>query len=72
MALSIFWLMIGVTPDTDPPERFDQLRDLVGQVITESIVDDSGVLSLSFDSGARIVSVPDGQYEAWTMAGPNG
>jgi hypothetical protein len=63
---------ICITPDTDPPERFDQLRDLVGQVITESIVDDSGVLSLSFDSGARIVSVPDGQYEAWTMAGPNG
>jgi hypothetical protein len=31
------------------------VRDLVEQVVTESIVDELGVLSLSFDTGARIV-----------------
>lgn len=63
---------IAITPDSDPPEHFDPVRDLVGQVVTESVVDESGVLSLSFDTGARIVSVPGGQYESWTMAGPKG
>jgi hypothetical protein len=61
-----------ITPDSDPPEQFDSVRDLVGQVISESIVDESGVLSVSFDSGAKILSVPDGEYESWTMAGPGG
>lgn len=63
---------IVITPDSDPPEVFDPVRDLVGQVVTESVVDESGVLSLSFDTDVRIVSVPDGHYESWTMAGPNG
>ena len=63
---------IAISPETDPPEHFDPVRDLVGQVITESVVDDSGVLSISFDTGARIVCVPDGQYESWTMTGPRG
>ena len=43
---------IAISPETDPPEHFDPVRDLVGQVITESVVDDSGVLSISFDTGA--------------------
>jgi hypothetical protein len=63
---------IAITPDSDPPGKFDPVRELVGQEITESTVDDSGVLSLSFDTGSKIVSVPDGRYESWTMAGPDG
>jgi hypothetical protein len=63
---------IAITPDSDPPGNFDPVRELVGQEITESTVDDSGVLSLSFDTGSNIVSVPDGRYESWTMADPEG
>jgi hypothetical protein len=63
---------IVITPESDQPGHFDPVRDLVGHVITSSVVDASGVLAISFDTGARLVCVPDGQYESWTMAGPNG
>lgn len=63
---------IAITPDADPPEHFAPVRGLVGQSINESVVDESGVLSISFNNGVKIVSVPDGQYESWTMAGPKG
>ncbi|HKV18232.1 MAG TPA: DUF6188 family protein [Mycobacterium sp.] len=63
---------VSIAPDVDPPEHFDPVRQLVGDTIRESLVDDSGALSISFDTGARIECVPDEQFESWTLAGPRG
>jgi hypothetical protein len=61
-----------LSPETDPPECFIPLQQLIGREIAESIADDSGVLTISFDNGAVITCLPDDQYEAWMMTTPKG
>ena len=63
---------VVITPDTDPEECLLPLRDLVGQTMTEWTVDDSGVLTIAFDSGAQLVCEPDSHYESWAVAYPDG
>ncbi len=60
-----------LSPATDPPEAFASMHGLVGKAIAESRID-GGTLTLTFDDGARLVVQPDGNYEAWTVAGPDG
>lgn len=61
-----------IVPDRDPAESFEPVRKLVGQTVTESVVEDSGTLRLGFDGGASIRVEPDPHYEAWTVSGTNG
>ncbi|PEG43052.1 hypothetical protein CQY20_00155 [Mycolicibacterium agri] len=61
-----------LSPQTDPPERLVAIEQLIGRVITESVVDDSGVLTIAFDNGAVITCLPDDHYEAWMMTAPKG
>jgi hypothetical protein len=60
-----------LSPDADPSEAFASMHGLVGKAISESRID-GGTLALTFDDGARLVVQPDGNYEAWTVAGPDG
>jgi hypothetical protein len=34
--------------------------------------EESGMLSVAFDNGARLRIKPDSSYEAWTVSGPRG
>jgi uncharacterized protein DUF6188 len=61
-----------LTPDIDPPEALEPLQGLIGRTVSESTISDTGVLSLIFDDGSRVVVEPDGDYEAWNVSGPDG
>lgn len=61
-----------LSPESDPPESFEPVRELLGQTVSESIVADSGTLKLTFANGASVQVEPDDDYEAWTVAGPRG
>jgi hypothetical protein len=61
-----------ISPDSDPQESFLPLEQLLRQTVTSADVDESGVLSLAFGNGATIRVEPDDEYEAWTVAGPDG
>ena len=63
---------VQLSPDEDPKERFEPLQGLVGQNVNDAVADDAGVLKLTFENGAELSVSPDGEYEAWTMAGPRG
>jgi len=55
-----------VTPgETDLP-------DLVGRVVTVAQADDEGGLRIDFQDGSRVLVAADPDYEAWTVAGPDG
>lgn len=60
------------SPENDPPESFEPVRELIGQTVTESVAEDSGTLRLAFANGASVIVEPDDDYEAWTVAGPGG
>jgi hypothetical protein len=60
------------SPESDPAEAFEPLRELVGQTVTESAAEDSGALRLAFANGATVPVEADESYEAWTVAGPGG
>jgi Family of unknown function (DUF6188) len=70
--LTIHGEAISLTPDTSPPEALEPLQSLTGRTVTESTISDTGTLSLTFDDGSRVVVEPDGDYEAWNLAGPDG
>lgn len=61
-----------LSPDNDPEEKFEPLRELVGVDVTECAADDAGTLTITFSNEAVIHSDPDGMYEAWNLAGPRG
>ncbi|TNC28025.1 DUF6188 family protein [Amycolatopsis alkalitolerans] len=61
-----------LSPETDPQESFQPMKGLLQQTVTTADVDNSGVLSLVFSNGATIRVEPDNDYEAWTVAGPDG
>ena len=54
--------------DTDAPA----VAQLSGQVVSLALADDSGGLRIEFAGGARLLAMPDSNFEAWTVAGPGG
>jgi len=57
---------LEVTPgETDLP-------DLIGRVVTVANADDEGGLRIDFQDGSRLLVAADPDYEAWTVAGPDG
>jgi hypothetical protein len=63
---------VALSPEDGAPEAFEPLGELVGQSITECNVGAAGSLTVTFESGARLVVEPDDSYEAWTVTGPGG
>lgn len=61
-----------LSPEGDPTEAFDPVRELIGQTVTQSVAEDTGILRLAFANGASVVVEPDEAYEAWTASGPRG
>ncbi|WP_240431252.1 DUF6188 family protein [Mycobacterium kyogaense] len=61
-----------LTPDEDPQEAFQPIRQLVGLDVSESTADDSGALKIAFTDGSLIQVPADDAYEAWNVSGPNG
>lgn len=61
-----------LSPGVDPDAGALRLRALTGNVVTESRAESSGTLRLGFADGARLRVEPDHNFEAWTIAGPNG
>jgi hypothetical protein len=49
-----------------------RLAALTGQVVTVAMADDSGGLRVDLQGGARLLVPADPNYEAWTVAGPQG
>lgn len=49
-----------------------RLSELSGLVVTLATADDSGGLRVDFDGGARLLVEADPEFEAWTVAGPDG
>jgi hypothetical protein len=41
-------------------------------VVTVATADDAGGLRIDLDGGARVLAEADPDYEAWTVAGPDG
>lgn len=60
------------SPDNHSATSFEPVTQLIGQVISESTVDDTGALTVVFDSGDFLQVESDANYEAWTIAGPGG
>lgn len=63
---------VRLSPDEDPPESFEVMRNLVGETITHSEISANGTLTLRFENCTQIVVEPDCSYEAWNMTGPDG
>lgn len=61
-----------LSPEDDADEAFEPVRQLVGQVANEAKVSEDGTLSVTFDSGLRLIVRPDPACEAWNISGPDG
>lgn len=57
-------------------EKYDEIRpeieSLIGSTIISATADDSGLLSIEFDSKVQLRVPADGHYEAWNVVGPGG
>jgi hypothetical protein len=63
----------ALSPEKDPPKAFQPLALLVGQKASASSANDTtGELTIKLANGASIHVEPDEDFEAWTVAGPNG
>jgi len=49
-----------------------RLEALTGRAVTVAAADDSGGLRVDLEGGARLLVPADPNYEAWTVAGPDG
>jgi hypothetical protein len=49
-----------------------ELPDLIGRLVTVAQADDEGGLRIDFQDGSRLLVAADPDYEAWTVAGPDG
>lgn len=56
--------------DVTPGET--SLPDLAGRAVTVARADEQGGLRIDFADGSRLLVAADEDYEAWTVAGPNG
>ncbi len=59
---------IGVEPEA-PGAGAELVLALLHQPLDRVVVEDSGLLGLTFTNGATVRVGPDGDYEAWTYAG---
>ena len=48
------------------------LQPLVAGSVASATADSEGMLRIALDDGARLIVAPDPQFEAWTVAGPDG
>jgi hypothetical protein len=48
------------------------LDALTGRLVTVATANDAGGLRIDLDGGARVLAEADPDYEAWTVAGPDG
>ncbi|MEU4564357.1 DUF6188 family protein [Actinoplanes sp. NPDC023936] len=55
-----------ITPGAESDTR------LVGRVVTSAASDDRGGLRIDFADDVRLVVLADDDFEAWTLAGPDG
>ncbi|BBH66685.1 hypothetical protein ACTI_33700 [Actinoplanes sp. OR16] len=53
-----------------PGEEGD--AELVGRVVESAAGDDRGGLRIDFGGGVRLIVPADDDFEAWTLAGPDG
>lgn len=63
---------ITLSPEDDPDEHFEPIRNLVGRTVVTGEVDDRGGLHITFDGGTALEVQADPEYEAWNVAGPRG
>src|SRR4051794_30183358 len=54
--------------DTDSPA----VAQLPGQVVSLARADESGGLRIESVGGTGLLAMPDSNFEAWTVAGPDG
>jgi uncharacterized protein DUF6188 len=54
--------------DSDAPA----VSQLSGRTVSLAAADQSGGLRIDFIGGARLLAEPDSNFEAWTVAGPDG
>jgi hypothetical protein len=59
-----------ITPGRDTDEPF--VAALAGRVVARAGADDRGTLHISFQDGALMLADADPDFEAWTVAGPDG
>jgi Family of unknown function (DUF6188) len=64
----------GIDREIEPGRDADApaVAQLSGQVVSLARADDSGSLRIDFVGGAKLLAMPDSNFEAWTVAGPNG
>lgn len=53
-----------------PDAPSDDVQALVRKKVEHAAVEESGALTISFESGIALRVEPDESYEAWTVAGP--
>jgi len=60
----------GEHKQVKPDVNLDFPVELQQQMITRSVIEESGTLDISFDNGVAIRVPPDNDYEAWNITGP--
>lgn len=61
--------------ELDPQSRSAEISNmlrLLDSKVVDSSIEESGLLTLEFDSGIGIRIEPHGDFEAWTIAGADG
>lgn len=56
-----------------PPEivsGVNEVLSLVNRQLTDANMETSGKLTLNFDGGLSMRAVPEGEFESWTLEGP--
>ena len=61
----------NISPEALQAE-FDPALRLTNHTISSATTDQSGTLNISFTDGHQLTVGPDAEYEAWTLAGPDG
>jgi len=61
-----------ISPEDDPDEAFEPIRQLVGQQVEDARATPSGGLEMVFEDGSRLQVAPDEAHEAWNVSGPDG
>jgi hypothetical protein len=62
----------SLSPEGQPDDALQALRQLVGHTIEDATADAAGALHVIFEGGARLTVEPDPSYEAWSVSGPGG
>jgi uncharacterized protein DUF6188 len=70
--LDIHGESLSLSPEEEPDNALQVLRQLVGHTIEDATADAAGALHVVFEGGARLTVEPDAAYEAWSVSGPDG